>query len=492
MKAFKFITALMLLTSVPMAMAHATATDSTALRLVADGKDRFAQNEFKKAEQAFRKALKKDPQLTAAMAGIGEVLMAKGDWGDANDWYEKILKLEPQNLEAMYHRGVCYRESGKFKNFLLRKFDWDNSARYFERVLAQDSSFRDTIYQYAQLLRYRGKYTEAILLGHRQIRLRPDLVEGQRGLFQFYQRFLDSSSEDEALDWLQTHDSEHARYFIGETYRRAGEVDSAAAVLRQWLAAKPTISLVPAYLSLARLEHERDLPIQAEKYFVQAVDGIRDRLDAELVFDDVKYIATEKELQEFRQLAAPDGYSAFFRNLWIKRDPTGGQNIEQRLLEHYRRLLYAEKYCLDDDIDTWANNPDKLADLKFPVTYYLNDRFNDKGLIYLRHGEPSERVVTVAASIPNESWRYEATNTTPEMIFHFAVAHLAAGNNWRMIAFMRDPRILADRLFWIPAPYRYLRRDLYLQRWELENALAQQSAAAAKIGFSTDSYVWNE
>jgi len=222
------------------------------------------------------------------------------------------------------------------------------------------------------------------------------------------------------------------------------------------------------------------------------VDNIRDQLDAELVFDDVKYIVTEKELQEFRQLAAPGEYSAFFRNLWIKRDPTLGKNTEQRLMEHYRRLRYAEKYCLDDDIDTWANNPDKLADLKFPPAYYLNDRFNDKGLIYLRHGEPSKRVVTVAASLPNESWRYEATATTPEMIFHFAIDNLAAGNNWRMIAFMRDPKILADRLFWIPAYYRYLRPDLYPERLEIENALRQQSAAAAKIGFSTDSYVWNE
>ena len=123
MKASQFIIALMLLTSMLVATAHATATDSTALRLVAEGKALFAQNEFKKAEQVFRKALKNDPGLTAAMAGIGEVLMAKCDWGDANDWYEKILQIEPQNLDATYYRGVCYRESGKFKILLLRKFD---------------------------------------------------------------------------------------------------------------------------------------------------------------------------------------------------------------------------------------------------------------------------------------------------------------------------------------------------------------------------------
>ncbi|MGH7601666.1 MAG: hypothetical protein ACREOI_35340, partial [bacterium] len=72
-----------------------TPTDSTALRLAAEGKTWLAQNEFKKAEAAFRSALQKDANLTAAMSGLGEVSLAKQDWGDANDWYEKILDHEP-------------------------------------------------------------------------------------------------------------------------------------------------------------------------------------------------------------------------------------------------------------------------------------------------------------------------------------------------------------------------------------------------------------
>jgi Tfp pilus assembly protein PilF len=51
--------------------------DTTAMRLVEQGKVRLAQNEFKEAEEAFRAALKRDENLTAAMAGLGEVEMAK-------------------------------------------------------------------------------------------------------------------------------------------------------------------------------------------------------------------------------------------------------------------------------------------------------------------------------------------------------------------------------------------------------------------------------
>jgi tetratricopeptide (TPR) repeat protein len=342
-----------------------TPADSVALRLVEEGKTWLAQNELKKAEQAFRAALKKEAELTAAMAGLGEVAIAKQDWGEANDWYEKILEREPENLDAMHYRGICYRETGKFKALLLRDLDWNNSQKYFNRVLAQDSLYRDTLLQYAFLQRYREDYEEAIALGHLQTRLKPELAEAQRGLFRLYQYLLDNRGEKEALKWLQVHSSEHARYFIGELQRRAGKLDSAEAALQSWLAAAPTISKAPAYLSLARLHYQRGQPQAAEKFFWQAVDGIRDQADAQLVFDEVKYIVTEAELQEYQRLAAPQEYIAYFHRLWVSRDPTPAASFNARLAEHYRRWLYVEKSYIFDRFRTWFNNPDKLSYLKF-------------------------------------------------------------------------------------------------------------------------------
>ncbi|MDZ7344548.1 MAG: tetratricopeptide repeat protein, partial [candidate division KSB1 bacterium] len=221
--------------------------DSAAQRLVEQGKIFLAENKLKEAEQSFKQALKKDRHLAAAMAGLGQVHLAREEWGDANDWFEKVLAQEPDNLDAMYHRGICFRETGKFKVLLLRKFDWDNSAKYFKRVLAKDSLFYDTLYQYALLLRYRDKFTEAISLGHHQVRLKPELVGAQRGLFRLYHYFLDNRSEEEVVAWLRENDSAHARYFIGEAYRRAGKLAAADSVLWQWLASKPSASIIPAY-----------------------------------------------------------------------------------------------------------------------------------------------------------------------------------------------------------------------------------------------------
>ncbi|MGH7601523.1 MAG: GWxTD domain-containing protein, partial [bacterium] len=437
-------------------------------------------------------ALQKDANLTAAMSGLGEVSLAKQDWGDANDWYEKILDHEPQNLDAMYHRALCYRETGKSKAFVLRDLDWNNSKKHFERVLAQDSLYRDTIFQYALLRRYDEKYEEAILLGHHQVRLRPELVAAQRGLFRLYQYLLDNRKEKEVVKWLQAYGSEHARYFIGEAYRRNGKLDSAAAQLREWLAAAPAISTTPAHLSLARLNYQREQPQAAESFFWQAVDGIRNQTDAELVFVDVKYIVTEDELQEFRQLTSPKEYTAFFRRQWMSRDPTPPADCNTRLAEHYRRLFYAEKHYIYDRFHSWFNSPDKLGYLKYPPTYYLNDRFNDRGLIYIRHGEPEDRVVTVSPGVPtNDSWLYGRTKDRAEMVFHFVVDENASANNWRVAPFLPHPQFLEDRVQWDSKYFRLLRGDR-LESLSLTDELARKSAEAVEEGFRTDRHTWSK
>jgi hypothetical protein len=222
------------------------------------------------------------------------------------------------------------------------------------------------------------------------------------------------------------------------------------------------------------------------------VEGIRHRLDAELIFEDVKYIVTEAEAEEFRRFSAAPEYVDFFHRVWMSRDPTPAANSNVRLAEHYRRLLFAESNYVFDDFRTWFNNPDKLGYQKFPPTFYLNDRFNDKGLIYLRHGEPDERVASVGQTVVNnESWRYRQTAVSPEMIFHFVIDENATGNNWRVTPFLLDPQFLEDRVTW-NSTYARLLRGEPLELLHLQDELAQQSRDAVSTGFRTDRHSWDK
>jgi tetratricopeptide (TPR) repeat protein len=172
--------------------------------------------------------------------------------------------------------------------------------------------------------------------------LKPEDVDSQRGLFRLYQYFLDNNGSNEAIAWLQQQKSEQARYFLGEAFRRAGKLAKADSIFRAMLAASPATSLVPLRLSLTRLYYQQksrpsllssegEARSAAEKSFWQAVDGIRDRLDAVLLFDDVKYIMTDVELQQFRQLVAAREYIDFFHRFFMFRDPTPAADNNVRL-----------------------------------------------------------------------------------------------------------------------------------------------------------------
>ncbi len=467
----------------------AAPVDSTAWRLVQQGKVQLAANKLKDAEQSFRKALQKNRDLTAAMAGLGQVFLAKKDWGEANDWYDKILDREPENLEAMYYRGICYRECGVPKAMILRKLDWDNAAKHFKKVLARDSSFHDTLFQFAKLRRYQEHYTEAIELGHRQVRLRPEQVESQCGLFRLYQHFLDNKGSSEVLEWLRQNDSEIARFFSGEVYRRDKKLLKADSIFQQLLAAEPTVSLIPLHLALTRLYYQQKNNNEAEQNFWRAVDGIRNRLDAELLFEDIKYLVSAAELQQFRQLSEAQAWSEFFYQFWVSRDPTPASANNARLAEHYRRMLIAEKDYAFDGFRTWFNSPDKLGYQKFPPTFYLNDRFNDRGLIFIRQGDPDERLVTTTLGV--ESWRYKPRVNTPEMIFHFMVDENGVGNNWRLTPFIDNPQFWDDRVNFGNAYSRMTFGDP-MERMALTEEIGQQSRAAVDTGFRFDRHTWDK
>ncbi len=185
---------------------------------------------------------------------------------------------------------------------------------------------------------------------------------------------------------------------------------------------------------------------------------------------------TEDDLQLYETLDEPDEFKAFFRGLWARRDPMPARPVNTRLAEHYRRLLVAEEEYLYDGFRLWHSDPDRLGELTFPATYALNQEFNDKGLIYVRHGEPDEREVQVgdhmdyrsvpadadpfyspgehsylSGWLPNESWRYHG----PEpMDFHFVLAEGGSANNWRLSPVLTNYQMLKAREHWGPRYYQ--------------------------------------
>ncbi len=437
-------------------------------------------------------------------AQAGKAAFAKNNWGEAGKHFDQILKRDANNWEAHYYRAICYRETGKFKRFIqaatgiLLATDWEKSEKHFQRIIAQDSAYQDALYQFALLQRYRGKYREAIQLGHAQVRLRPDLAEPQVGLYRLYHHYLKHHKTQEALGWLEKQPWEEASYCIAEKFRRENQLAAADSILQMMLAQNLTRRRQAIYLTLVRLHIARQQFTPAEKYYWQAVDEIPNQLAADLIFEELKYIVTNEELENYRALNSPAEHIAFFYAFWAKRNPTPAAPNNVRLAEHYRRLLYVEENYEFEGFKTLANNPDKLKELDFPQAYFLNDEFNDKGVIYLRFGPPDERLIKLNdegfGSLPpsNESWMYRQTGQTAQFFFHFVYDESMSGNLWRLTPMFYHPAIWQDRSMWDPSYFRLLNSRNVGERYAIIDALKEKNRASVKTGLAIDRHSWDE
>ena len=152
--------------------------------------------------------------------------------------------------------------------------------------------------------------------------------------------------------WLRQHRSAYAGLYLGDALRLAGRTAEADSQLTAWVAAGPSVSVVPALLSQARLAYAQDRPSDGEERVHAAVEGIEDTVDAALVFENVKYVVSEGEMVEYQSLAAPEDFRSFFRKIWVSRNPMPTTEYNTRLAEHFRRLLYAERHYLYDGFRT--------------------------------------------------------------------------------------------------------------------------------------------
>ncbi len=199
----------------------------------------------------------------------------------------------------------------------------------------------------------------------------------------------------------------------GRVEREVGEADSAILGFQTYLAVGGD-SGVGLY-ELARTFYWARRPADGGRaYFAGARTGASADAFA-LYHRDLGYVADTAELAAFDALRAPADRAAWLERFWVRRDVVEAREPGERLAEHFRRWFYA-----------WRNFRLVSRHRHYDITeVYRSDQreFDDRGIIYLRHGEPDRRAFftgagTVATGLqPNESWLYRRSDGN--LIFHF-------------------------------------------------------------------------
>jgi len=469
-------------------------------RLIAQGQEYQKQGAYDQAKKAFLQARDLHSDEPTAYLFLARMRMKQKEWGRAKHWLKEVLKRDKKHLEAHYLMGICDRESVTFADPVSRRLGWNNAKKHFEKVLRQDSMFKQVLYEYALLKKDQDDYESAIDLCSRQIRLKPELHNVNYQLFQLYDLFLrnggknvftfgQDAPDNYQIKWLNNRHTDYALYFLGEKYRRMGWFEEADSIFTLVLNKSLSFSKVPVLLSQVRLYYQTNRPKLAEQTYWKAVDGLKSFNEIRFIFDDAMYIMSDQDLTTpFRSL---NDIKKFYHRFWIRKNPLSSAETNLRLAEHYRRLIVAEKEYIFDGLRVDANNPDQLNLINMPLAFKRNTKFNDKGMVFIRYGQPDEIAKTTEMDVEsNESWFYKATPYNPQIIFHFEIAKHAPPNDWRLVPVPTDFRMIEARLGWDRDLDRYLMSGDELERNSILHELRNIASVKTSEALGKERSTW--
>ncbi len=452
----------------------------------------YQSKQLDRASSLLRKTLDQHPESTDVMQLLAQIEMERQQWGKAKSLYKKLKELQPRDILPRYGLAICYRETGRLKALFLRMIDWRKSRQYFEQVIARDRSFRDVLLQYAILQRYRGQYFSAVDLNEKELVYNPAAPRATVELFRHFDLLLVHEPAATVELWLKQRNNAGAQYMLAELARRQGKWQQADSLLQSLLQKNNLeISKIPILLSLVRLSVQKENDLAATRYFQAALDSMENMTDMDLLFEDLHYIFSDADLDYFNRMKTLNGKKRFIEIYWIQRNPLPAADVNIRLAEHFRRLIYAEEHYRFDGFRLEFNNPDKLHYLTFPKVFDLNQKFNDKGLVYIRHGKPHERVFSMGSNVvQNETWVYYGDGQHKKMMFHFFIDKNATGNNWRLGTEI-TPEMLESRLTIDPIFQQMYMAD-QMERLRYENEIATKAKEDVAIGLNSERHTWDE
>jgi GWxTD domain-containing protein len=199
----------------------------------------------------------------------------------------------------------------------------------------------------------------------------------------------------------------------GRIEREVGDVDSAVAAFQALLNRNHFDAT--ALLEMARTKLAAGRISGVDQWYLGL--SLADSATAATYHRDLALVMSDSALRTF-DAARGEARVAVARRFWDTRDPDAFNGSAERLREHYRRIEVAHR---EYPLVPPGHRYDTLK--AFGPTGSL---FDDRGRIYVRHGEPDDRTSFAMTGIPpNESWLYR--RPAGDLLFNFAQPDTAQG-----------------------------------------------------------------
>lgn len=375
------------------------------------------------------------------------------------------LKINPRSL-------IFYTQQG---HFYFQKGQLDSSEFFFKIALAISDTNAEVYNMLGQIELKRGQHkiipferlkslfkidhrSKAIRYFKRALELNPDYPDARYRLACAYLAKGGTKNlkkaESEFLRLLyKIPNYKDAVYQLGRVYQKTKNFDRAIEIYRELAASKR--NLAPALIRLSEIFLELDIPDAACRTYFSGIVKLTDKVMLDNLYSDIELLLTPEEKQEFQSIALAKR-GAFFKKFWKSRDPTPETIVNERFLEHFRRVKYA----------------------KINFKYTAPPYYDDRGKIYIKYGPPKERFVSSVGSISvknNESWSYE--NIHEGLVFDF----VEEGGIFRLVQDLREAAFAGSGY----GSALYVARMLYAERTHLSRAYASFSTGVNESKLSS-------
>jgi len=373
-------------------------------------KTALQKGQLDRAQSLLEAFLSQNPNHIEAQFYQAELYYLQEDWGAALRTYEKVLSLDPQHKEALFKKGMC--------QFRLK--DYRGAEATFLRITQNQKDPADAYFGLGMVYAYRPKsrfrivadiqkifkkddWSQAIHYFRKALEIRPDFLKAK---YQLGLALLERGTEKnlkEAKKVFQEIAQQHPEYddiffYIGLVHHKLREFSEAIRVLKNLIKIYPHHG--KAKVQLARIYFQLNEGKLGSTYFMDGLEDLTDERMLRELFLETEMIMAPSERKTYKALPLSER-GKFLKRFWLSRDPDLTTEVNERLVEHYRRINYARAHFRSKD----------------PIG------FDDRGLIYVKYGEPDERFISAVslsqASKGNESWVYRNLSKDGSLTFDF-------------------------------------------------------------------------
>ncbi len=299
--------------------------------LLALGDRQLDSGQMNEALETFAVLVNRFPDDPVLFTRIGHVYLKKQEWDLAQESFVRAKELDKEMVEAYVGLGLVYAESPA-KGM---------SAYYnFRRAVAE---------------------------AKRATKLDPNYGPAYRLLGEAYERF--QEEHEKAVGYFMRYielepDNPDGLFYFGLACVQAKDFDKINEYIRPYSEAHPEeTKLIPLAAQGHFFKERFELALENFERFLQNLDGRERQL-----YTDITNVASDRELAAFHATAPGMERQAYLEQFWSRRDPDILTNINERIIEHYRRVWYARTYFSENE---------------YP--------WDKRGAVYIRYGEPDFR-----------------------------------------------------------------------------------------------------